>query len=145
MQPFCKRGHAIAISGRNKAGACILCQRDYQRAYQKEWNKTEKGQWFKTHRDRTSTRKYELKQRYGITPAIYQDMFEKQKGCCAICGKHQLEFKRKLCVDHNHETGTIRGLLCSGCNYSLGFFENKMFRAKAEIYLGGYANSITAI
>lgn len=43
-------------------------------------------------------------------------LFVKQKGCCAICGKHQREFKRRLNVDHNHKTGQVRGLLCYRCN-----------------------------
>jgi len=42
--------------------------------------------------------------------------FEKQKGCCAICGKHQSLFKRRLALDHNHKTGQLRGLLCFYCN-----------------------------
>jgi len=43
-------------------------------------------------------------------------LFKQQKGRCAICGKHQNEFKRRLNLDHNHTTGQIRGLLCYYCN-----------------------------
>jgi len=57
---------------------------------------------------------------YGMTVEDYYEMFAKQKGCCAICGRHQSEFKRALSVDHNHETGEIRGLLCDNCNLMLG-------------------------
>jgi len=44
------------------------------------------------------------------------EFFKLQKGCCAICGKHQRMFKRRLNLDHNHKTGQIRGLLCYRCN-----------------------------
>ncbi len=44
------------------------------------------------------------------------EFFEKQKGCCAICGKHQSQFKMRLALDHNHRTGKLRGLLCYRCN-----------------------------
>ena len=58
--------------------------------------------------------------KYGITEEDYNKMFAEQKGCCAICGKHQSEFKRTLNVDHNHITGNVRGLLCRTCNMALG-------------------------
>ena len=49
-----------------------------------------------------------------------QDKARKQDGCCAICKKPQVEFKRAFAVDHDHKTGEIRGLLCSKCNITLG-------------------------
>lgn len=61
--------------------------------------------------------------RLGITPAIWYKMFDEQGGCCAICGKHQTLFKRKLDVDHNHTTGKVRALLCSNCNKNVGVYE----------------------
>lgn len=45
--------------------------------------------------------------------------FKEQKGCCAICGKPQSMFKRRLNLDHNHKTGQLRGLLCYYCNRRL--------------------------
>jgi hypothetical protein len=77
--------------------------------------------------------KCRLKKHYGITIDIYNQMFEDQKGYCAMCGTHQSEFKRKLSVDHNHTTGKIRGLLCTGCNISLGVYEK--YKDTCEIYL----------
>lgn len=47
------------------------------------------------------------------------EFFKRQKGCCAICGKHQSSFKRRLCLDHNHKTLKLRGLLCFYCNKRL--------------------------
>lgn len=67
-----------------------------------------------------SRRKIDWYRLYKISPRQYEKFFEKQKGCCAICGRHQSEFKRILAVDHCHKTGKIRGLLCLKCNLNLG-------------------------
>ncbi len=76
----------------------------------------------------TKTRQRELILRriYGITSENYNDMFIEQGGCCAICGKHQEEFKFRLSIDHCHETGKVRGLLCHRCNGGLGCFDDNI-------------------
>lgn len=61
-----------------------------------------------------------LKTKYNITVNDYNKLFEKQEGKCAICGAHQINFKKALAVDHDHETGKIRGLICFNCNIMLG-------------------------
>ena len=50
-------------------------------------------------------------------------MLLNQNGECAICNRSMSEYGKKLCVDHNHITGEVRGLLCDPCNYGLGFYE----------------------
>jgi len=58
----------------------------------------------------------------------YEEMFANQEGICAICGKDETDIgansdkTRMLSIDHNHETGEIRGLLCNNCNRGLGGF-----------------------
>ena len=64
-----------------------------------------------------------LKNLYGMTPDDYNQMFEAQGGCCLLCGRHQSELKLTLCVDHNHETGVIRGLLCHNCNVAIALLQ----------------------
>lgn len=55
--------------------------------------------------------------KYKITEKQLNDMYAKQNGRCAICGEPKALFGRDgLCVDHDHETGKVRGLLCSFCN-----------------------------
>lgn len=76
---------------------------------------------------------YELRRNYGITVEDYDRMFKEQNGRCKICGRHRTEQKFKLCVDYNHETGKVRGLLCHRCNVGLGFYEN--FREDLYDYL----------
>jgi len=61
-----------------------------------------------------------LQKLYGISLNDYNELFATQKGMCPACGKHQGEFDKSLVVDHDHDTGKVRGLLCSGCNLALG-------------------------
>jgi hypothetical protein len=74
-----------------------------------------------------------LKRKYGLTLAQYDAMLEAQGGVCAICRQPRPE-ERTLHVDHDHETGAIRGLLCFTCNNALGNFrdEPELFHAAAQ-------------
>ncbi len=65
-----------------------------------------------------------LRHRYGIEQEDYDRMLEEQDGCCHICGDPPT--KHRLSVDHCHETGTVRGLLCHNCNHGLGKFKDKI-------------------
>lgn len=80
---------------------------------------------------------------FGITPSDWDVMFEAQNGCCAICQRTEAasrghkgnKHKRRLAIDHCHETGKVRGLLCSRCNLVLGWIENKELFARIMAYL----------
>lgn len=65
------------------------------------------------------SRNMKLKQYFGITLAQYNELLNLQNGGCAICQKICTS-GRALAVDHCHETGHIRGLLCGNCNNALG-------------------------
>jgi len=79
--------------------------------------------------------KAELKRAYNITPEDYYRMFESQKSVCAIC-KGGSGRRSKLDVDHDHQTGVVRGLLCSRCNIAIGRFEdNPVYLRQAAEYL----------
>lgn len=67
-----------------------------------------------------------LKQRYGITPEQYDAMHAGQNGRCAIC-----EIEADLQVDHSHETGKVRGLLCHKCNKALGLMDDSVGRLES--------------
>jgi hypothetical protein len=58
----------------------------------------------------------------GITAEDYDSRLAGQNGGCAIC--HTAPTTKLLAIDHNHETGVIRGLLCSNCNTGLGLFKD---------------------
>jgi Recombination endonuclease VII len=79
-------------------------------------------------------RRTDLKRRYGISAAEYEALLAKQDGACAICRKRS---KERLCVDHCHLTGRIRGLLCHACNLALGYLKDDQASLVAALaYLG---------
>ena len=61
-----------------------------------------------------------LLRKFGITRDEYNDLYNEQNGSCACCGKHQVELNVTMAVDHCHETGRVRGLLCGPCNRGIG-------------------------
>lgn len=83
-------------------------------------------------------REKDLKRHFGITLQQYDEMFLAQDGVCAIC-KHPESVRynknsdkiKRLAVDHCHETGKIRGLLCTRCNPAVGYMQNDPFRAQS--------------
>lgn len=84
---------------------------------QKKHNKTEKG--------KSANLRKRLRYYYDITLEQYDKMVENQNGVCAICGDINKNGDR-LVVDHDHETGEIRNLLCHRCNLLLGLIKENM-------------------
>ena len=68
-----------------------------------------------------------LRWSYGITVRQYEAMLTRQGQACAICKK--VPEGKRLGVDHDHDTGAIRGLLCMRCNLDLGYYEKLMGQA----------------
>lgn len=82
---------------------------------------------------RRATRKI-LYSRYGLTMDDYESILASQKGVCAICGMPP--GRRPLSVDHCHDTGAVRGLLCHSCNTGIGFLKDSVdLLKKAAKYL----------
>jgi len=75
---------------------------------------------YSRQRDYVLDKDYQLRKTYGISLEDFARMVDKQDHSCAIC-KRKVE---KLFVDHCHETGSIRGLLCMNCNTGLGHFRD---------------------
>lgn len=96
---------------------CRACRQEYVRAYCEQ----NRGRVQEGHIRR------HYQKRYGITPEQYDQMLSEQQGVCAICNStpesdRNRELQR-LAVDHDHDTGEVRGLLCARCNLSLGHIE----------------------
>ncbi|RUT24076.1 hypothetical protein C0V97_12350 [Asaia sp. W19] len=73
--------------------------------------------------------------RYGLTIPDYHQKLKAQHYGCAICGQSDFGGLR-LSIDHDHQTGAVRGLLCSRCNVGLGHFsDNPEVLIKAADYL----------
>lgn len=92
---------------------CISCQKGKQ-----------KNAW----QSRTPKKRLEqhLKYKYGVTHQEFMEQWESQKGCCSICSDELPDLmtyenrRRGYAIDHNHETGKFRGILCLQCNSLLG-------------------------
>ncbi len=105
----------------------------YKREYNKKWFKENGKEYYLKNRDKISQyhKKHDnpevklrshLKFRYGITPEKRNEMLIDQGNRCAICSVlfTNKSLGTKPYVDHCHETGKIRGLLCQKCNFILG-------------------------
>ena len=115
---------------------CVKCSGEIS----KEWasrNKEKRAIAVKNFRLRhpSNHREYEIKKKYGISLETYDRMFKEQNGGCKICGKQNLDGQR-LSIDHDHNTGTVRGLLCIKCNSGIVyFFEDPALFESAIQYL----------
>ena len=85
-----------------------------------------------------------LKRKFGLTPEQYEEMVAAQHGGCAICGRVP-EAGKTFHVDHDHESGAVRGLLCQPCNHALGLFqESSTVLGRACRYLNAADNKDVA-
>ena len=84
--------------------------------------------WLENNREKyiLIKKKSILKNTYGISLDEYNDILKSQKNVCAICKNEQSKYKNKsdLCIDHNHKTNKVRGLLCHACNRALGMLKD---------------------
>jgi len=132
------------LSGYNRDGCrCEICTatvRDYNKklkAANPERTKADNRKYLAKRRTRPLRVKRNewLKWRYRITIDDYDRMWRDQNGACRIC-KTVFETERHACVDHDHNTGKVRSLLCSFCNIGLGSFrDNPLLCEAAASYL----------
>jgi hypothetical protein len=122
----CKRGHELEgnrkMTADGYSDGCAECRRTDWTRYEETWSQ-KKSKW--------------LKSEYGITLDDYFQMMDEQDGKCAICeiAFDQLPPKHTH-VDHCHDTGVVRGLLCHHCNTGLGNLRDSVdILAKAIQYL----------
>lgn len=77
---------------------------------------------------------YLREKKYGVTQEQWDLMSKRCDDKCEICGKENKH--RALCVDHNHDTGEVRGLLCDNCNVGIGKLQDSVdLIQKAAVYL----------
>ena len=85
-------------------------------------------EWRKNNPDKQKmiSLKCNLRKCYNMSVEEWDALWEKQKGLCPICNRPLSEEYRRPCVDHDHETGKIRGIIHSGCNLLVGILEKDM-------------------
>ncbi|MCR4307302.1 MAG: endonuclease VII domain-containing protein [Candidatus Berkelbacteria bacterium] len=121
LNPYCKKCAGAA----NKEWTSKNIEK--VRQYTKKWTKE----------NPKKMREHQRKYRYGMTPGRYDELFASQNGRCAICGSDTpggrgVDFH----VDHDHNTGKVRGLLCTNCNHMIGIaHEETSIFSKAIKYL----------
>lgn len=80
--------------------------------------------------------KYTIKQIYGITVYDYYDMLESQNNKCKLCDTKEPGGKGRWHIDHCHDSGRVRGLLCHTCNTGIGLLqEDPELLCKAALYI----------
>lgn len=103
--------------------------------------------YYEKNRDKVlkQSRERHLKKNYNLDSNQYFDLIKKQNNCCAICNKPEHRLLKTgdikpLSVDHNHNTGEVRALLCNDCNALLGFAKENIGVLKNAIqYLQEYS------
>ncbi len=96
------------------------------------------AEWRRKNPERhaSARRRFKLWSKYGLTTEQYRTLLDKQEGTCAICSQDAPA--RALHVDHDHETGEVRGLLCNNCNRGLGLLKDDVVVLRSAItYLEG--------
>lgn len=109
---FCKKHNVGKLINNKGHYHCRICEKE----------RTDKYLINHPDRRKITKRKTLLKNTYGISLEEYNNLIIKQNNKCAICGKEPNG--RPLCIDHNHITNTIRGLLCDSCNFALGLLKD---------------------
>lgn len=89
---------------------------------------------------RAKNRASNLRRQYGLTPEQHDEMFAAQDGRCALCGEaadpNGVRAASRLHVDHDHETGKVRALLCNHCNRGIGAFrDDPELMQRASLYV----------
>jgi len=125
-----KHPDCFTVFKRNRTGKALNCR---------ECAKEKRKQYEPEHRKRCAA--YALKWQYGLSVEQYDALLERQNYVCAICSQPET-YRRKgwpirpLSVDHDHDTGAVRGLLCQACNFGLGSFMDDTCRlGQAIAYL----------
>jgi hypothetical protein len=148
-QDFCKRGHDLSQTrefrkdGTSKG--CGDCHRqtclDWHNLHSEEARARLKVSYQsnpKTFWQRN------LKNKYGITVTEYERMLADQDGVCAICKGPESRAGFQLGVDHNHETGAVRGLLCTKCNTAIGLLNDNQDLVETLLaYLKRYESALS--
>jgi hypothetical protein len=121
--------------------AWVVANKEKRTKSLQQYNNSDKGKvtqrkYRRTPKGKKLSRRAKIKCEYSMTEQYYDELCQRQGGKCAICGRHRSEFKRRLFIDHDHETGKVRGLLCMMCNTAIGLMKDDISRLLvAAMYL----------
>ena len=132
----------IRPSDRWTLKACLDCGREKERGKGRKWcnacrvNHTDEV--IKARREKLKQRTRTIRWQYNLQADEYDAILAHQGGGCGVCGvlaTQEKKEERAFLIDHDHNTGSIRGILCKRCNIGLAWLEKKEWRNMAEHYL----------
>lgn len=138
VEKFCMS--FVTVTGKLvKHASCNTCKNAAGRKNRHRYNRSDKG--------RKAFHALKLKSHYGMSVEEYDALLEKQNHRCAICSQEETIRSgvtgklHDFSVDHDHETGKVRGLLCGNCNRGLGLFRDN----PRLLFLAGHYLCETAV
>jgi hypothetical protein len=108
---------------REAAGLCVTCGGEKERRDVQRCNECNRK-----NNDRV------LERRYGITRDEYEELKAGQGHKCALCHTDLAGLGRSVHVDHDHDTGEVRGILCIECNLLIGWYEEILALNLAPVF-----------
>ncbi len=135
--------HDESRMAKNKLGGyCKECRRAASKEYAAR-HRVKLNRYSKEHyaKNKKLYRDKFLQTKYGINEDRFQQMLRAQEGKCAICQRHHTQCAKgrhsgvRLCVDHDHASGRVRGLLCHSCNHRLDFLSSPKISQRTVSYL----------
>lgn len=131
FQPYRSRQIYCSRKCRNNGPKATATRRAYHerpevkakmRVYRRKGESPKGDEWVRALNLKNTLR------RYGVTPEWYETKLAEQEGACAICGHVPppggIKSASRLHVDHDHESGAVRDLLCNRCNMGVGYFRD---------------------
>lgn len=126
----------VAYSGHRRCKSCYSLDQKKQRLIHGEKRREDDRVRTSRRPNPVRDREMALQRQYGMSAADYDHLLSSQLGVCAICGRKERVGGKRLAVDHDHESGRTRGLLCNSCNLGIGKFnDNPALLAAAVLYL----------
>lgn len=141
----CKKEKALNLFGNSRRDGILTWCKDCRYKAKQDWRernpdkvkvqsrRSDKKRSYLIKTDPVRYRKYRATQiriKFGITIEEHDKKLAEQNGVCAIC-KRSIEMA--LCVDHDHVTGKVRGLLCHQCNFVIGNAEDNVNTLESAI------------
>lgn len=132
---------------RKRSCHCGECPKCKNADYSKAWYHRNKDRVKQYNTEESGYRagRAKLFRQYGITMEEFDSMYVEQRGLCKICGNPETVLGsggkvKTLAIDHDHETGQVRGLLCNNCNRAIGLLKDNadLLRTAAD-YLDGFS------
>lgn len=142
MNTTCAKGHVLAdvgvyvyqTTGQVSCKACVK-ERSAERysANRAEVNSQKRTESFR------AAQRTRRPARYGLATWEHKALVDRQGDLCAICHEPETALSnqgdlRPLSIDHDHETGTVRGLLCNRCNRALGYLRDDLGLAESVVW-----------